>query len=356
MNRLDRLWATEKLEIAPESDVGAARAALLKHLEIEGFLPAENRVAAWNQRAEDTLPLSRDGRNEHRIQDSGELNEFVAKYWAFTVAERHARWEKLRERFPQGRIAVRLKSLEAGLSISDSPLYDDSKVRELADLMRELYLLPARQRAIRRQEWLMTLKDRTEGVTMLRSLNEVEPRLLEMDRKLVWWIEDKLEPVAESFEPHVAVATTLESPTFNINLEGSTYWSRFESSAYRLDPDSIKPFDEYESHQESRDKARKVVRMLIIAGIIFGFISAIVPKSEYDRSKERNRYDRDYRSPFPAEPVPRYKYNPKTPEYEYTPKPNEYAPLTQEEIRKMLHQMNDPFAPPYPLTIKPTRP
>jgi hypothetical protein len=189
MNVINRDWAAKELEIAPQSDVGRARAALLKHLEAEGMLPAESRIAAWNHWAVDALPLSRDGRQELPAQSQADFDEFLAEYWELRPIDRKSRWHELSKRYPNGRIATQLKRLQKGLEFASKTNHGDARVRDMAALMREIFLLNHRSASVRRHEWLASIKGRHDLIEIAKVLNVVEPGLIGLvakpERKVV---------------------------------------------------------------------------------------------------------------------------------------------------------------------------
>jgi hypothetical protein len=188
MNATNRDWAANELEIAPQSDAGTARAALLNHLEAEDMVPAESRIAAWNQWAVDALPLSREGRNELPAEPHPDFDEFLADYWKLEPVARQARWLELCERYPSGRIAAQLKHLKQGLRLSGTTKDANQRVRELAAILREIFLLQPRSATIRRHEWLATIADRKDWAPVVRILREGDLGLPLLDPPLIDWI------------------------------------------------------------------------------------------------------------------------------------------------------------------------
>ena len=79
-----------------------------------------------------------------------ELDAFASGYWELAPPERRAAWAELSRR---GADAVRLRELETGLGVGVSALTDPI-AESLAGLIRVLFVLPPRARAIRRNTLL----------------------------------------------------------------------------------------------------------------------------------------------------------------------------------------------------------
>jgi hypothetical protein len=130
---------------APQED---AVAAFLRALPGDDFLPPAERVAAINALAETSAPVGQDYGVEQMLLD--EVDEFAARYWTFDPQTRLVIWSELSRR---GAPASRLRELEPGLDVRTDPLLDPD-ADELARLFRSLFVLPPRDRAIRRNTWL----------------------------------------------------------------------------------------------------------------------------------------------------------------------------------------------------------
>ena len=135
----------------PPADATAATAssALLRLLPGDEFLPSAGLVAAVNALAGTAAPVGRDPDAEQLLRD--EVEAFASGYWGLTPADRRSAWTELSRR---GADAARLRELEPGLDVSAPPLADPA-AEELAALFRDLFVLPPRERAIRRNAWLL---------------------------------------------------------------------------------------------------------------------------------------------------------------------------------------------------------
>ncbi len=173
-------WA--ELLPGPTDAPNEAAAAFLRGLPDEGFLPSSERVAAANALAGTAAPVGRAPDVERLLRD--ELGTFAARYWALTPAERRGAWIDLARR---GADATRLRELEPGLDVP-APALADPTAEALAALVRALFVMPPRARAIRRNTWLLehateVVKWRTALAVVQRdapALSALEPRLREI--------------------------------------------------------------------------------------------------------------------------------------------------------------------------------
>lgn len=141
-------WA-ELLRAPADATAGTASSALLRLLPGDEFLPPAGEVAAVNALAGTAAPVGRDPDVEQLLRD--EVESFAGNFWALAPADRRPAWAELSRRDAD---AVRLRELEPGLDVS-APLLADPAADELAALVRELFVLPPRERAIRRNMWLL---------------------------------------------------------------------------------------------------------------------------------------------------------------------------------------------------------
>src|SRR4051794_20923849 len=94
-----RRWAAGRLGIAPEADAGAARAALLRRLPGDDFVPPPDVHAAgrlvvgrpWGPVAEAAAFAADAGRL------GPEVEAFAECFWSLPVPERRRRWRELSE-------------------------------------------------------------------------------------------------------------------------------------------------------------------------------------------------------------------------------------------------------------------
>ncbi len=122
------------------------RATFLRALPRHGFAPPEADVAALGV----ALPVTP---AEAALRFAAEVRRFAAEFWELAPADRAARWHDLAAR-ATGSAAVWLRELEPGLDVVPVG-HTDPGAAELAALVRELFVLPPRTRAARRNRWLM---------------------------------------------------------------------------------------------------------------------------------------------------------------------------------------------------------
>ncbi|MBN9123091.1 MAG: hypothetical protein J0I06_28785, partial [Planctomycetes bacterium] len=115
----------------------------------DDFLPPVERVAAVNSLAGAGAPVRRDADVERLLRD--EVEALAARFWALAPGDRLLAWADLSRR---GAAPVRLRELEPGLDVA-APAPADPAAEELAALVRELFVLLPRARAVRRNAWLL---------------------------------------------------------------------------------------------------------------------------------------------------------------------------------------------------------
>jgi hypothetical protein len=145
-----RSRAAEVLKVPVEAAPGAATSVFLAELPKNDFVPPCNSVATLNSIAGLGLPV--DAVSTPTLRE--EVEEFARRYWESVPADRLAVWLTLCTRSPDDPTANRLLTLQAGLELPGTP-FPDSKIEQVAAIARELYVLPPRERAIRRNQWLL---------------------------------------------------------------------------------------------------------------------------------------------------------------------------------------------------------
>jgi hypothetical protein len=145
-------WA-EVLNAPADAGPDAAVSAFLRALPADGFLPPAEKAAAVNALAGTGLPVGKDYDADELLRE--EVRAFAVGFWALPPAERLTAWADLSRRVTGERTAAALLALEPGLDVAADPLPDPG-AEELAALARELFVMPPRERAIRRNEWLAT--------------------------------------------------------------------------------------------------------------------------------------------------------------------------------------------------------
>ena len=161
--RLDRRlrWAAEQLGLSPNASLDEVRAAWLRRLPEEDFVPSSElrwALAAllrrpsegrWEARADELAA----GAEEQRLR--GEVEAFAELFWEFLPKERRRCWQELMERCAFApALRARLHLLEAGLNcvsvINETNEYP--RVVELAGYVRALFVLRPGPRARARHE------------------------------------------------------------------------------------------------------------------------------------------------------------------------------------------------------------
>lgn len=156
---IGRSRAAASLGVSEDADAAAARAAFLRRVAAEGFIPPEECVAAARQLASVPLPLSREQQQEEEAVQRAAVEAFAAGYWNFEPSERRAYWQTLVQHTTFSPARLRLERLEAGLELH-SPRHVNPLVAELADAVKELFILDGRAEFIRRLAWLEERSDR----------------------------------------------------------------------------------------------------------------------------------------------------------------------------------------------------
>jgi hypothetical protein len=158
-----RLAAAEILGLAPEATPEAARMAFLRRLQEAQFVPGKDEIEAFAILAGRTVPRSRvleAAEAAQAVQLAGRVEAFAADFFSLAVPERHARWTQLVAACQgHGHLERRLRQLEQGLTLTRDDARDDaSQTATLAAHCRELFVLPDRRRALRRQELVEQLR------------------------------------------------------------------------------------------------------------------------------------------------------------------------------------------------------
>jgi hypothetical protein len=170
-----RSRAAEVLGLPPDAPAEVATSAFLAGLPAAGFVPPGAAVAALNTLAGTALPA--DGESNLRA----EVEEFAARFWSLEPAGRLAAWHALGNRSPDEAASARLLALQPGLGVTTTP-QGDPLAEEVAVLARELFVLPPRQRAIRRNEWLLASAGRHRELTAAAAgLAQTEPALAALE-------------------------------------------------------------------------------------------------------------------------------------------------------------------------------
>jgi hypothetical protein len=145
-----RSRAAELLKVPIEANSGTVASIFLVELPRTDFVPPSDSVSALNSIVGLGLPVDSESRPTLRE----EVEEFAQRYWELIPADRLATWLTLCTRSPDDPTANRLLMLQSGLELPGTP-FPDPKIEHVAAIARELYVLMPRERAIRRNEWLL---------------------------------------------------------------------------------------------------------------------------------------------------------------------------------------------------------
>jgi hypothetical protein len=170
--------AAEALGLAPGATAAEAAAAFLAGLPAAGFVPAPERVAAVNALAGAAVPADPDENGGSAAAVEG----FAREFWSVAPAARRAAWDALRAGAGDGPEAARLLGLQPGLGVDVDPAPPGPAAEEVAALIRELFVLPPRERAVRRNGWLLANAGRhADLVAGAKELALLRPDLTQLD-------------------------------------------------------------------------------------------------------------------------------------------------------------------------------
>ncbi len=272
----------------PESATAAeAGCVFLRLLERADFVPSSLQVQALNALCRISVPV--DESAEVRKREAAEVSAFAKEYWSLPPGVRRARWESL---CTWCMSQSRLRELETGLDVEVTQL-ENADANELACLFRELFVLPRRERAIRRVKWLAEqAKSHSRWSQARNLLRREEPRLFALDKRFG-------EALAEECDLTVLLSIHV-SQTVQFSVE-----------QHDVTPDIA------EYQQRARQYAAKTASgawhsrfsgvWIIIGMVIFTFLFAVASErdAERRRNKELNRgiqYPNEYQPPVAGSP------------------------------------------------------
>ncbi|OWK47294.1 hypothetical protein [Fimbriiglobus ruber] len=175
-----RVRPAEVLGIPATADESAAKASFLKALQAGDFLPPESQIAAVN--AFSRFRGSITPATELFLVDQfrADVDGFAAAYWDLSPGERWARWLDLTTRTPNAMASDRLEQLKDGLDV-EATSDENPAVEELARLVRGLYVLHPRARAVARAEWVAERAGAEEWRAAARCCGETHPPIVALD-------------------------------------------------------------------------------------------------------------------------------------------------------------------------------
>jgi hypothetical protein len=213
-------WAARTLEVEQAAGGPAVRAAFLRKLPDEDFVPpapwrpalevlsgretAHARPLLYNQFVEETAPTFRD-----------QVESFAIAFFSLPPDQRAKRYDELRETaecYPA--IAARLQRLEKGLEL-DSSACDgpDPDTSHLATGICEAFVLPPIAAAARRQELLFDCqRDLPRWEAAARRLCKARPQIVALEhdlvQKLLLWQDEKKRLQKKKLRPPVAASAS----------------------------------------------------------------------------------------------------------------------------------------------------
>jgi hypothetical protein len=195
--RLERRlrWAAEQLGLSPDASPEEVRAAWLRRLPHEDFVPpTEQRWALvallrrqpegeWEKRADEAAAVEEVARLRQAVE------AFVEKFWLLAPEDRRRHWQALKKRCAHApAVQACLRLLEAGLPLPPALPEPANETREdeLASQVRDLFLLRPEARARARQTLLLRMrKDWSEWRMAVRRLRKQNPALAALGADLL---------------------------------------------------------------------------------------------------------------------------------------------------------------------------
>lgn len=195
--RLERRqrWAAEQLGLRPDASLDEVRAAWLRRLPAEEFVPSSElrwALAAllrrpseggWEARADEAASAT----EADRLR--GEVEAFAEQFWDYPGEERRRRWEELSEHCAFApSLRARLRLLEVGLE--DVPIpnkgEEENHTIELASHLRELFVLRPRSRTCARHALLLLMEaDKEQWIHAVGRLRHAYPKLAALGNDLL---------------------------------------------------------------------------------------------------------------------------------------------------------------------------
>jgi hypothetical protein len=151
-------WAACEVGLCTGVTSDEARAAFLRELTDNGFVPSPTRQRAWQQLCGllGGPPSEALLAEEARLRN--EIDEFAASFFATPIAARRQRWQELSQRCASSPpLVARLQALRPGLDVELDPnRLGNPRLEQLASHVAGLFVLPPAARAAQRQAVLRT--------------------------------------------------------------------------------------------------------------------------------------------------------------------------------------------------------
>jgi hypothetical protein len=179
-------WAARTLGIPEGIDEASARAALLRELASDGFVPPLVRQIAWTAFLDPQAPLPDAARRAAEVRLRAEIDDFAAEFFSLAPEERGRQWQTLAARAAgSASLAARLAALEPGLNVVP-PAQENPKVARLSAAVVSLFVLAPLARAAQRQAVLHGMKaDMAAWEAAARVLSKTAPAIAALDSPLM---------------------------------------------------------------------------------------------------------------------------------------------------------------------------
>jgi hypothetical protein len=146
-------WAAREVGLRTGATPDEARAAFLRELRDNGFVPPPTRQRAWQQLCGllGSAPPAALFAEEARLRN--DIDEFAASFFATPITARHERWQELSQRCASSPpLVARLQALRPGLDVEVDPnSLGNPRLQQLASHVAGLFVLPPAARAAQRQ-------------------------------------------------------------------------------------------------------------------------------------------------------------------------------------------------------------
>ncbi len=175
--------AAAVLDLPTDATTDAAAGVFLAALPND-FTPSSSRIAAVNVLVGSSIPFETQEEYGSPVEPRELVDDFIRRFWLLDPKARTAEWVALSHCEEADPLRVRLRALQPGLELRSDPFAEPS-VEEVARIVRELFLLPSRARAIRRNEWLLANVPRhAELVSAANHLHRHRPAMAELEPQL----------------------------------------------------------------------------------------------------------------------------------------------------------------------------
>ncbi|OWK47296.1 hypothetical protein [Fimbriiglobus ruber] len=249
----------------PAARASSARSTFLAALPGDDFVPPADRVAGTAALEGSQVPVHPDAEAIQLARFRRDVDAFAAAYWSLAPDARRARWAALSARAPDGRAAHRLKHLKSGLDVQITP-HTDPTVEELAQVVRELYVLDTRPRAARRAEWLASHVFGPKQAAA-RRLQQIDPDTAALDPNLY-------EQLTQSTWESRSIPAMSGPEVARVEAQ------KRADERTRLEREEARERRNQRSQQDSLESVGKVLGWVIAVAIMVGVRAGLTHKSK----------------------------------------------------------------------------